>query len=655
MLSLDDISVQFGGRSLFDGLSLMIGAHDRLGLVGSNGTGKSTLLKIIAGINQPESGRISKARYVTVGYLPQDGVIASGKSLHREVESAFEDIITVQNEIDDAHRKMESLDPAGEEYQDTLEIYGELQHKLEDLDAFRMKSKIERVLMGLGFSVPDFERQTDEFSGGWQMRIALAKLLLREPSLLLLDEPTNHLDIDSLQWLEAYLHGYNGAIILVSHDRALLDSLTQKTLSLTMGRFEIYSGNYSFYESEKIVRKEQQLNAFKNQQRQLAQTERFIERFRYKATKARQVQSRVKQLEKIERIEIENDEEEIRFHFPQPQPSGAVVMELRGICKSYGEMNLFRDLSFTVERGDRIAVVGVNGSGKSTFVKILAGVEPFQRGELKTGHGVVPSYFGQHQAEELDLTKDVLGTVDDVAVGDVRTKLRGILGSFLFHGDDVFKTVSVLSGGEKSRLALAKMLLQPANFLIMDEPTNHLDMRSKKVLQDALSAYTGTYAIVSHDRAFLDPIINKVVEFNAGKIRTFAGNISEYIEKIQAERAGSREGASTSGDPKADAVNDVPSTGKERKRTEAERRNRLYKLLLPYREELKILEAEISRTESRLKEIAILMSEPDFYKMGDGAKEISREERESRNKLEGIYSRWADLNEIIDEIEDREK
>ncbi|MDI6765817.1 MAG: ABC-F family ATP-binding cassette domain-containing protein [Bacteroidota bacterium] len=654
MLSLNHISIQFGGRTLFDDVSLVIGPHDRIGLVGSNGTGKSTLLKIISGINQADSGTIGKARYVTVGYLPQDGVIASGKTLYKEVEQAFEDIMLVQDEMNEAHQLLSSFDPSSEEYHDTLEVYGELQHKLEDLDAFRMKSKIERVLMGLGFSVSDFNRQTEEFSGGWQMRIALAKLLLQEPSVLLLDEPTNHLDLESLQWLEEYLRNYNGAIILVSHDRAFLDSLIKKIIALSMGKLEVYSGNYSFYENEKSIRKEQQINAYKNQQRQLAQTERFIERFRYKATKARQVQSRVKQLEKIERIEIENDEEEIRFHFPSPQQSGNVVMDLKSICKNYGDLNVFENLNYTIERGDKIAIVGVNGSGKSTFVRILAGTEIIQKGERKIGHNVILSYFGQHQAEELDLSKEAIQIVDDVAVGEIRTKLRTILGSFLFHGDDVFKKVSVLSGGEKSRLALAKMLLHPANFLIMDEPTNHLDMRSKKVLQDALMEYEGTYVIVSHDRAFLDPIINKVIEFSPGNVRTFVGNVSDYLAKKKEERETATQqlhipsasgGLSSQIDSKEIILSD-----KERKRIDADKRQKLFKLLLPLREKLEKIENVIGTMEKQKSSIETLMASPDFFSDGEQAKRLTREYKEVQISLEQAYLEWEEINLEIDRI-----
>ncbi len=670
MLSLDHISVQFGGRYLFDDLSLMVGPHDRIGLVGSNGAGKTTLLKIIAGLSQAESGTMSKAHYVTAGYLPQDGVTAVGKTLYKEVETAFENVLLVQQELDEAHIALATLDSSSTDYMEMLEIYGELQHKLEDLDAFRMQSKIERVLMGLGFSVPDLERQTDEFSGGWQMRIELAKLLLKEPSVLLLDEPTNHLDIESLQWLEEYLHQYNGAIILVSHDRAFLDSITARTFALSLGKMEEYAGNYTFYEKEKVVRKELVMNAYKNQQQQLKQTQQFVDRFRYKATKARQVQSRIKQMEKMDLIEIEDEEQEIHFHFPQPQPSGRVVMELKNLQKSYGAQKVFAGLSYTIERGDRIAVVGVNGAGKSTFSRIVAGVEPFNGGERVPGYNTIVSYFAQHQAEELDMSKEVLQIVDNVATGEVRTKLRTILGSFLFRGDDVFKRVKVLSGGEKSRLALAKMLLLPSNFLIMDEPTNHLDMRSKKVLQEALAEFDGTYLIVSHDRAFLDPIVNKVLEFSHGGIRTFLGNVSDYLTKKR-EEAGKknsenrRQGAGSrrqelQEEPKAKSQTQTnKSKGqrtdhhseKEKKRIEAERRQEHSKKFQPLKKKLSAVEKEIERLEHRKSEIEEIMVRPEFYKIGEEAKKISAEYKTVQAKLNDNYYEWDKVSQEIAKME----
>jgi ATP-binding cassette subfamily F protein 3 len=670
MLSLDHISVQFGGRYLFDDLSLMVGPHDRIGLVGSNGAGKTTLLKIIASLSQAESGTVSKAHYVTAGYLPQDGVTAIGKTLYKEVETAFENILLVQQELEEAHALLSTQDTASQEYMETLEIYGELQHKLEDLDAFRMQSKIERVLMGLGFSVPDLERQTDEFSGGWQMRIELAKLLLKEPSVLLLDEPTNHLDIESLQWLEEYLHQYNGAIILVSHDRAFLDSITARTFALSLGKMEEYAGNYSFYEKERVIRKELVMNAYKNQQQQLKQTQQFVDRFRYKATKARQVQSRIKQMEKLDLIEIEDEEQEIHFHFPQPQQSGRVVMELKNLQKSYGTHKVFSGLNYTIERGDRIAVVGVNGAGKSTFSRIVAGVEPFNGGERVPGYNTIVSYFAQHQAEELDMSKEVLQIVDEVATGEVRTKLRTILGSFLFRGDDVFKKVKVLSGGEKSRLALSKMLLLPSNFLIMDEPTNHLDMRSKKVLQEALAEFNGTYLIVSHDRAFLDPIVNKVLEFSHGGIRTFLGNVSDYLtkKKEEAGKKNSEDRRQVSGGSRQKAHEDPKAKGqeqragskgrnndhhseKEKKRIEAERRQEHSKKFQPLKKKLSLVEKEIEKLEGRKSEIEGLMAQPEFYKNGEEAKHISAEYKAVQAKLNDNYYEWDKVSQEIAKME----
>jgi ATP-binding cassette, subfamily F, member 3 len=644
MLSLEHITIQFGERSLFQDVTATVGPRDRIGLVGSNGSGKSTLLKVIVGLQQTDIGTINKAQYVTVGYLPQDGVSAFGRTLYQESETAFEDVLQVQRELDDAHQQLTTLDPSSDNFADTLEVLGELQHKLEDLDAYRMKSKIERILMGLGFSTHDFERMTDEFSGGWQMRIALAKLLLTEPNVLLLDEPTNHLDIETLQWLEEYLHQYNGAIILVSHDRTLLDNLTTKTFALSRGKFETYAGNYTFYETEREVRKELLVSQLKNQQQHIKQTQEFIERFRYKATKARQVQSRIKQLEKIEVVEVESEEDEIHFHFPPPQQSGRVVIELDNIGKHYGAIEVFNNLDYKVERGDRIAIVGVNGAGKSTLSRILAGVESYDTGERIIGYNVVPSYFAQDQAEELDPNKDVLQTVEESAGTETRTQLRTLLGSFLFHGDDVFKSVSVLSGGEKSRLALAKMLLKPANFLIMDEPTNHLDMKSKRVLQEALSKYEGTFAIVSHDRAFLDPIVNKVLEVKPGSLRTFLGNLSDYIIKKREERQQALQNTEKSD---ASISNETPTKWQEQQK----RRKSIVREIRSAKKNIEEAEASIHQLEVRKKEIEGMLANPDFYKKGEEAKLITSEYKDVQIQIEKAYSQWSDLIHQLDQVE----
>jgi ATP-binding cassette subfamily F protein 3 len=644
MISAVNIRLQYGSKVIFNDISFRIGPHDRIGLVGSNGAGKTTLLKILLGEVVPDGGEVAKAKYVSVGYLPQEGMHVEGRTLYHEVETAFGDVLETQQRLAEVHQRMsEVTDHESEEFGELLELYGELQHKLEDSDAFRMKAKIEKVLFGLGFSVEDLARPTADFSGGWQMRIALAKLLLMQPSLLLLDEPTNHLDLDSLQWLEAYLTSYEGAVMIVSHDRRFLDNMTTKTYELSLGKLTEYAGNFSFYLREKEQRKEQTLAAYKNQQQQIKQTERFIERFRYKATKARQVQSRIKMLEKMDVVELEDEEGGIRFTFPPAPPSGRSVMELKGISKSYGSTRVFEGLDFDIERGDRIAFVGVNGAGKSTLSRIIAGVEPFDRGERKVGHNVVVSYYAQHQADELNPTKDVLSTVDDVAVGDVRKRLRTLLGCFLFSGDDVFKKVGVLSGGEKSRLALAKMLLQPANLLVLDEPTNHLDMRSKAVLQEALKNFEGSYVIVSHDRDFLDPIVNKVVEFAIGRIRVYLGNLSDYLYAKQQEHAA----AAASGSQQATRT-DMPLSDKERKRIEAEQRQRRYQRTKPIRQHIEAIEKEIEAKERQKREVEELMSRPDFYKDGEKVKAVTAEYKKLEQELQNAYFRWGELTKELE-------
>ncbi len=660
MILLQNISIQFGGEYLFKNLSVQIGAHDRIGLVGANGTGKTTLLKVLVGITQPDTGAVQKAHYVTVGYLPQDGVTAKGKTLYEEAKSAFENIIAVENQLDEINSQIQNFDStknSEDDHNELIELQGELQHKLESLDAYRMQSEVEKVLMGLGFAVKDFDRLTDEFSGGWQMRIALAKLLLSNPSLLLLDEPTNHLDLDSLRWIEDYLKSYVGSVMIVSHDRTFLDNMTKKTLAFGNGKLESYSGNYSFFEIEQKNRKELLLNSQKNQQQQLKQTQQFIDRFRYKATKARQVQSRIKQLEKIDLIEVEGEEKEISFYFPQPKPSGAVVLEIQNLTKQYplthsnsanenkNILTVLDEINLTVERGDKIALVGVNGAGKSTLSRIISNSEQPTSGEVKFGYNVTTAYFAQTQVDELESDMEVLQVVEAVASGETRTQIRTLLGCFLFEGDDVFKKVRVLSGGEKSRLALAKMLLQPANFLVMDEPTNHLDMRSKKVLQEALINFEGTYIIVSHDRHFLDPVVNKVIEVRNRSIKTYLGNISDYIAAKEKE--------TQSFNPNAELrakTNNTELSEKDRKRIEAEERQRLYKHTKPVKDKLAILEKKIHEKEKKKLDCEIIMAAPEFYSDPQKVKSISAEYKTIDNELSNLYAQWARLSEEIEKI-----
>lgn len=532
MIALQNITLQYGERFLYNKINATIGVKDRIGLVGSNGAGKSTLLKVLCGIEEFDDGKVDKANYVTFGYLPQDGIEMHGKTLFKETESAFEDVLGLQAKIEEAETALDEMDTSSEEFYETLELIGEWEHRLEDLDVGKLPSRIESVLLGLGFSSSDMQRKTEEFSGGWQMRIALAKLLLANPSLLLLDEPTNHLDITSQHWLEEFLHGYEGSLLMISHDRGFLDEITNRTFELSLGNMHVYAGNYTYFEKQSAERKELQLKAYKSQQKEIQQAELFINRFKAKASKAKQAQSRMKALDKMERVQIEKEEDVVNFSFAAPPRSGQTVITLDNLSKSYGDLEVIKNANIRIERGDRIGVVGVNGAGKTTMAKVIAGVEPFQSGERELGHSTLISYFGQHQADELDKTKNVLETMEDAAQGKNMTNIRSILGTFLFKGDDVFKKVNVLSGGERNRLALAKMLARSANFLILDEPTNHLDMRSQDALQNALKDYTGAYMIVTHNKAFIDPIATKVLEVRKDGLSLFPGNVTDYLEHL---------------------------------------------------------------------------------------------------------------------------
>ena len=537
MIALQKIRLQYGERHLYKDISATIGTSDRIGLVGSNGAGKSTLLKVLCGLEEVDGGKVDKANYATFGYLPQDGIEMHGRTLFKETELAFADVLGLKAKVEEAEDRLDKMDTSSEEFYETLELIGAWEHRLEDLDAGKLPSRIESVLLGLGFSSSDMNRKTEEFSGGWQMRIALAKLLLANPSLLLLDEPTNHLDVTSQKWLEDFLLRYEGSLLMISHDRGFLDIICNRTFELSMGSLHVYSGNYSVFETQSAERKELQMKAYKSQQKEIQQAEQFINRFRAKASKAKQAQSRIKALDKIERIQIEKEEDGVSFSFAPPPRSGQTVINLVDISKSYGDLPVIRDANLRIERGDRIVVVGVNGAGKTTIAKVIAGVEPFQSGEREIGQSTHISYFGQHQADELDKSLTVLATLEESAEGKNTTNIRSILGTFLFRGDDVFKKVSVLSGGERNRLALAKMLARSANFLILDEPTNHLDMRSQDALQNALKEYTGAYLIVSHNRAFVDPLATKVLEIRKDGLSLFPGNVSDYLRHLEVVEA----------------------------------------------------------------------------------------------------------------------
>jgi len=634
---------------LLNSISTLINPGERVGLVGPNGAGKSTLLKIIAGDILPDSGNIHTSKAATVGYLPQDGVDPDpGCTVYEEMENTFEGVIKLEKRLHQAQHELAELEEGSSEYQETMERVGILQSKVERSGAYTLQSDIEKILMGLGFSEEDFNRSTTEFSGGWLMRIALGKLLLRKPMYLLLDEPTNHLDIESLRWLEQFLINYEGAVIIVSHDKAFLNKITNRTLALESGNLLDYAGNYSYYEEKHAEYLEHRRKAYENQQKQIKEIEEFIDKFRYNASKAAQVQSRIKQLEKMDKIELDEREEEISFSFPPPERSGAIVMKLKHIRKKYGGNVVFDDLSYSVDRGDKIAVLGPNGAGKSTMIRIMAGLEDYNEGQREVGHNVTVSYFAQHQADELDLSKTVFEIMRDAAPMAKETRIRTILGCFLFHGDDVFKKVSVLSGGEKSRLALARMLMQPANFLIFDEPTNHLDMQSKKILQQALDQYEGTYMIVSHDRDFLDPIVDKVLEVRPQTINTFLGNVSYYLEKVE-EREVAEDKLNQE---KSSSNNGSGLSRKEERRIEAQKRQQKYDQLKPLKKEIDPLEDRIKKMETRKDEIEELMSQPDFYEDEERVKEISMEYDKLKAELVEVYKKWEDIAMQISEIEE---
>lgn len=537
MITINQVTHNFGKKVLFNKINCVINAHDRIALVGSNGSGKTTLLRMLMGELDSDGGSVDKAGYVSVGYLPQDGISVSGKTLFAEAESAFSDILELQKNLEKAEEEMLEMDTSADEYYDLIDLMGEWEQQLEDHEPAKMKSRIERILLGMGFKESDFERDTGEFSGGWQMRIALAKLLLQNPSLIILDEPTNHLDIVSQHWVEQYLKHYQGALIVISHDRAFLDEVTNRTLELKLGNLTTFKGNYSYYVSERDKRLETLRKAYANQQKEIKEVKDWINRFRSNVKKASMVQSRIKALEKMELISIPRDEKKMFFRFPKSPPASAKVITISDLHKAYGDNVIFDGLDLRIDKGDRIAVVGVNGAGKSTLARIIAGTEPFQSGEVEKGINTVLGYFAQSQADELDPNNSVLEEVEKAAIGNDDANPRGALGALLFSGDEALKKTSVLSGGEKNRVALAKMLMHPSNCMVLDEPTNHLDIKSKEVLQEAINLYEGTVILVSHDRAFLDGVVNKVLEVSPGSTRMLTCNVSEYIQRLEQEKA----------------------------------------------------------------------------------------------------------------------
>ncbi|HSW53589.1 MAG TPA: ABC-F family ATP-binding cassette domain-containing protein [Ignavibacteriaceae bacterium] len=648
MIDFSNISLQFTGEYLFQNVNLKIHSGDKICLVGSNGTGKSSLLKMLTGELEPESGSINKQKNITIGYLPQDQVVHKGKTLIDEVFTALSDIKYLHQKEEEIIGQLESSSLNDEEKDDLVNQLGEVHQRLEELESYSAEYKIEKILTGLGFAEKDFRRLTDEFSGGWQMRIAMAKLLIAQNDLLLFDEPTNHLDLDSLQWLIGYIQGFKGSMIIVSHDKNFVNLTTNRTWEIFLRKINPYNGKLNGYLKYKEERDQLLINQRENQQKKIKDTQRFIERFRYKSTKARQVQSRIKQLEKVELIEIPDDEGHVNIRFPKPPPSGVFNIELNAIHKSFGEMKLFDGIDFRVNRGDKIAFVGPNGAGKTTLAKIIAGKIDINKGERVSGHNSIISYYSQDVADSLNPESDLIETLDAVGTDKSIGQLRSLLGAFLFTGDDVFKKVGVLSGGEKSRLALAKILLSPSNFIILDEPTNHLDYSSKKVLQQALVNFSGSLILVSHDVEFLKPIANRVVDIRAGKVKIYDGDIEYYFYKRNAEIEQLSPSRKISGNIEQQSET---TSRKEQKRIEAEKRQQRYKATKELKERRAKLEKEIHKFEQELEKINSVLIDPDSYNNQTQIRELNEKHIELKSSLDKKVKEWEEVSLNLEEIE----
>jgi ATP-binding cassette subfamily F protein 3 len=653
MLTINNLDILFGEKHLFNNVSARINDNDRIGLVGVNGAGKSTLLKIIAGISEADPGVVNRPKRFSTAYLPQEATaLDTGRTIYQEAENAFAEALVLEQDLNEVNRRLAAVAPEDSEFSSLLKLQEDLQHRLERIDIFRVQSQIEKVLMGLGFSLEDFDRPASSLSGGWLMRLMLAKLLLAMPDLLLLDEPTNHLDLDSLTWLENFLLTYDGGMVIISHDRTFLDQVTAVTWELSLGRLTVFKGNYSKYVADKEIRLQVERAAYANQQAQIRQTMRFVQRFRAKSTKAKQVQSRLKQLSRMERIELADAEQEVSFQFPPAAPCGRQVMDVEGLGKGYEDRQVFQGVTLQLQRGDKMAVVGVNGAGKSTLMKILAGLVEPDTGKISLGHNVRISYFGQHQAQELAPGLSALHTLSAVAGDMTVTEIRSLLGTFLFRGEEVDKKVQVLSGGEKSRLALAKMIVQPANLLILDEPTNHLDMSSQEVLQEAMAQYDGTIIIVSHNRHFVNRFINKVLEIKNGRATLYEGNIDDYLYKVKNLQAGSNADLTEkAGSVEEEADTQVKQRGKAARQEQAKIRQEKSIKLGPLKKEAVQAEEEIEKLEGRKKELELLMADPLLYQDQDKFAGCSREYNSLERKLERLYLGWEEIQARIESIE----
>ena len=652
MLSLQNAGKRFGPRILFLEANWLIRAKERTALVGANGTGKSTLMKVLAGLETFDYGTLQQTRGMSIGYLPQEGLRLAGRTVFEECLTVFDELHEMEREIERLGGQLAVLEHAGPEYESAAERYSMLQERFHALDGYALDAQVGGVLTGLGFGKEDWSRQTDEFSGGWQMRIALAKLLLAKPNLLLLDEPTNHLDLETRNWLENYLHGYPFGYILISHDRYFLDVTIDRTVEIWNKRLTVYQGNYSKYQSQKDERRAQLEAAYRNQREQIEHLEAFINRFRAQATKAKQVQSRIKELEKIERIEIPEEEPVIHFRFPQPQPSGRMVVEAEGLSKCYGEKQVLTNVRFSIERGDRIALVGVNGAGKSTLIKLLTAVEAPTAGAVKLGHNVISEYFAQDQYKVLDGDARMLDDISRAALKVPEVQLRSLLGCFLFSGDDVFKPLGVLSGGERNRYALARILVSPSNFLLLDEPTNHLDMRAKDVLLEAIAAFSGTVIFVSHDRYFIDRLATRVLEVENGTVNSYEGNYEDYLrrkEALAAAESAQPDPVSKGGtqEPPAQSSDTAePSNGAESNGAGKEKPRRLNPIKQKQMEDrCAFLEEEVPRIEAAIahteEQLGVYVSAVETQRLTTLADDL-------RVQLAALTAEWEDLMMQLD-------
>ena len=636
MLQLSGAGKRFGPRVLFEDANWLITPNEKTALVGANGTGKSTLMKVLAGADSLDEGSLQRTRGMSIGYLPQEGLELRGRSVFEECLTVFAELSDMEKELEVLSTHLAEFDPASAEYAAAADRFSDLDSHFRAHDGYALDAQVGAVLGGLGFSKHDWARQTEEFSGGWQMRIALAKLLLQKPSLLLLDEPTNHLDLETRNWLESYLHGYPNGYILISHDRYFLDVTVDKTIEIWNKALHVYHGNYEKYLVQKQERRAQLEAAYKNQREHVEHLEAFINRFRAQATKAKQVQSRIKELEKIVRIEIPVEEAAIHFKFPQPQASGRTVVEVVDLAKNYGAKQVLQDVNFTIERGDRIALVGVNGAGKSTMIRMLSGMEGPSSGTLKLGHNVTAEYFAQDQYKVLDGHARMLDDISNTAPRVSTTELRSLLGCFLFSGDDVFKPLGVLSGGERNRYALARILVSPANFLLLDEPTNHLDLRAKDVLLEAIAAFNGTVVMVSHDRYFIDRLASRIFEVESGHVHVYPGNYEDYMHRKEMADASARRSngagpaALLAQEPEKASLNGTAAKGKKVNPIK----------LRQMQERCSFVEEEIPRVESS---IANAEESLGVYENAEETQRVTRLLASLREQHASLSAEWEDL------------